>query len=53
MNLRCRLLGHTWGPPEGDGRSPVRRCTKCGRMKRIGGVPHPDQKQHGHYGDVG
>ena len=31
MNIRCLLRGHTWGPPEGAGRSVVHTCTYCGK----------------------
>jgi len=39
MNIRCLFRGHSWGPPEGVGRSLVHTCSYCGKTKHLGGEP--------------
>lgn len=44
--IRCKVVGHRWGPLEGDNWGGYHTCGRCGRTKRFAADHPPEAHDH-------
>jgi hypothetical protein len=44
--ILCLIIGHHWGPLEGDNWSGFHTCQRCGKTKRFPTAQPPETRDH-------